>query len=78
MPAPLALMLALDAGGTKDEIAALHTALAGPDENGSLDVGSLSPRLRHIAAGVPGLHDAITKRDAVRNAAIAEGFSLHA
>ena len=76
VPAPLALMLALDAGGTPDEIAALHGAIAGPDDAGRVDVGSLSPRLRQIEASVPGLR--VSKRDAVRNAAIAQAFSLHA
>ena len=75
-PAPLALMLALDAGGTSDEIVALRAALSRADAGGTLDLGSISPRLRQVEATVPGFRGAISRNAASRAAAIARTFSL--
>ena len=66
-PAPLALMLALDAGGTPDEIAGLRTALSRSAE-GAIDLATLGPRFQRAGT--------LAASSASEAAAVAGLFSL--
>ncbi|WP_156898117.1 hypothetical protein [Methylocapsa acidiphila] len=74
----LALMLALDAGGTQGEIAAMTDALSGPRGEISVDLLQGGPRLTRALAAVQAAYGKIGVEAARRAAAVARIFSFHA
>ncbi len=75
-PAGLALMLALDAGGTAGERAAMAAALQTDDPEGALRIEAAEPRLAGIVAVTDKFRGAPLTRDAARAASdIAADYS---
>ncbi len=74
----LALMLALDAGGTQGEIAAMNDALAGAQEEISVDLHQGGLRLTQALAAVQAAQGGLSLEAARRAAATARLFSFNA
>ena len=77
-PAALALMLAIDLGGTQAEIEAVLAALADAPAGGDLDIEHAGPRLGEALEALQTVTGKPTVEAVCRAAAVARAFSLRA